>query len=170
MYLTSRCPDRSTATERIEVEEVWRCTYGSGDPDDDDALPPYTETDETGAVLIHHGTGEVDVEATVEPAAQDGPDEDDGLVDEEQPAPATGAPAPERARGTARVPGAPGRGNAPPPWGRLPGVESAPYLEAAPTVFTDSDDVVGLTAGVPSPRAGHGSLPPDAGPSPLGHG
>ncbi|WP_327299945.1 hypothetical protein [Streptomyces sp. NBC_01197] len=173
MYLTPRCPDCSTATERIEVEgeEVWRCTapdctrrtYGTGDPDDDDALPPYTETDETGAVLIHHGTGEVDVEATVELAAQDGHDEDDDLVDEEQPAPATGAPGRECARGTVRVPGSP-------PWGRLPGVGSAPDPEGALTVFTESDDGVGLEPQRPHGGAGHGPLPPNAGPSPRGHG
>ncbi|MFC8223590.1 hypothetical protein ACFUTY_36165 [Streptomyces sp. NPDC057362] len=180
MYLTPRCPDCSAATERIEVEgeEVWRCTapdctrrtYGTGDPDDDDALPPYTETDETGAVLIHHGTGEVDIEATAELAAQDGPDEDDDLVDEEQPAPATGAATPEHVWGTVRVPGAHGRGHGPPPWGRRPSVESAPDPESPPTVFTDSDDRVGLEPQRPQSGVGHGPLPPNAGPSPRGHG
>ncbi|MFF4410142.1 hypothetical protein [Streptomyces sp. NPDC001404] len=83
------CPDCSTVTERIEAEgeEVWRCTapdctrrtYGTGDPDDDDYLPGYSETDENGAVIIFRGNGEVDIEATAELAAQDGPDdEDDG--------------------------------------------------------------------------------------------
>lgn len=88
MYLTPPCPDCSTATERIEVEgeEVWRCTapdcnrrtYGTGDPDDDDALPPYTETDKDGTVFVYHGTGEVDVEATAEWASQEADDEEDG--------------------------------------------------------------------------------------------
>lgn len=87
MSVTPACPECSTATERIEVEgeEVWRCTapgcsrrtYGTGDPDDDDNLPPYTETDEDGAAVCFHGTGEVDVEATAELAAQEhGEDQD----------------------------------------------------------------------------------------------
>ncbi|MFJ2406668.1 hypothetical protein ACIOUE_35815 [Streptomyces xanthochromogenes] len=77
------CPDCSTVTERIGVEgeEVWRCTapgcggrtYGTGDQEDDQDLPPYTETDKTGAVICYHGDGEVDVEATAELAAQDEP-------------------------------------------------------------------------------------------------
>ncbi|MFD5906533.1 hypothetical protein ACFWHG_34240 [Streptomyces microflavus] len=81
-------------TERIEVEgeEVWRCTapdctrrtYGTGNPDDDEALPPYTETDETGATLLYRGDGELDIEATAEHASQDGPDDEN--QDDEQPA------------------------------------------------------------------------------------
>ncbi|WP_234329457.1 MULTISPECIES: hypothetical protein [unclassified Streptomyces] len=80
------CPACSTATEPVDVEgeRVWRCTapdctrrtYGTGNPDDDDALPPYTETDEDGTTIIYRGTGETDVEATAELAAQDAPDED----------------------------------------------------------------------------------------------
>ncbi|WP_331758047.1 hypothetical protein [[Kitasatospora] papulosa] len=164
MQFTPQSSDCSTATERIEAEgeEAWRSTapdytrrtYGTGDPDDG-ALPSYTETHE------------VDVEATAELAAQDGPDEDDDLVVEEQPAPAAGAPAPERARGTERDPRAPGRGNEPPQRGRLPGVESAPDLEGAPTVFTDSDGGAGIESCRPQSSVGHGPLLPDAGPSPL---
>ncbi|MFJ2922882.1 hypothetical protein [Streptomyces sp. NPDC087307] len=180
MHLTPLCPDCSTATERIEVagEEVWRCTapgcgrrtYGTGDENDDVDLPSYSEIDENGAVIIYHGTGEFDVEATAELAAQDGPDEDDpdeddDLVDEEQPAPAS-----ENVLRAVRVPGAPGWGNGPPRWGRIPGVESAPAPEGASTVFTDSDDGVGLEPRRPRPGVGHDPLPPDAGPSPLGHG
>ncbi|MCX4681381.1 hypothetical protein OG413_39995 [Streptomyces sp. NBC_01433] len=81
------CPDCSTETEPVDVEgeRAWRCTapdctrrtYGTGDPDDDDALPPYTETDEDGAQIVYHGSGEIDIEATAELAAQDGPDEDE---------------------------------------------------------------------------------------------
>ncbi|MGP3691156.1 hypothetical protein ACTVZO_41920 [Streptomyces sp. IBSNAI002] len=39
-------------------------------------LPSYTETDANGAVAIHYGTGEVDLEATAEHAAQDEADKD----------------------------------------------------------------------------------------------
>ncbi|MFD5877031.1 hypothetical protein [Streptomyces sp. NPDC060322] len=142
MQLTPQSSGCSTATERIEAEGEEgrstapdsRRTCGTSDPDDD-ALPPYTETNETGAVFIHHGSDEVDIEATADLAAQDDPDEDDDLVVKEQPAPAAGAPVPERARGTERDPRAPGRGNEPPQWGRLPGVESAPGPEGAPTVL-----------------------------------
>ncbi|MFD8900545.1 hypothetical protein [Streptomyces ardesiacus] len=86
-WSTPPCPDCSTATEPVDVEgeRVWRCTAadctrrtcGTGDPDDDDDLPPYTETDPDGATIVYHGTGEIDVEATAELAAQGGPDEDD---------------------------------------------------------------------------------------------
>ncbi|MFD5906444.1 hypothetical protein ACFWHG_33795 [Streptomyces microflavus] len=164
------CPDCSTVTERIEVEgeEVWRCTasdctrrtYGTGKPDDDEALPPYTETDETGTVFACHGTGEVDVEATAELAAQDGPGEDDDLDDEEQPPPATAAPGAQSIRGTGRVPGAAKRGNDLPGWGRLPTVEHDPYTEDAPTAFTDSDGGVGHDPRRPHPGVGHDPAPP----------
>ncbi|MET8816654.1 hypothetical protein ABZW47_32255 [Streptomyces sp. NPDC004549] len=86
-WSTPPCPDCSTTTEPVDIEgeRVWRCTaadctrrtYGTGDPDDDDDLPPYTETDPDGATIVYHGTGEIDIEATAELAAQDGPDEDD---------------------------------------------------------------------------------------------
>ncbi|MFJ5817297.1 hypothetical protein ACIQGT_25885 [Streptomyces sp. NPDC093108] len=85
------CPDCSTETEPVNVEgeRVWRCTapdcnrrtYGTGDPDDDE-LPPYTETDEGGATIAYHGSGEVDIEATAELAAQDYEEDDDDLTDE----------------------------------------------------------------------------------------
>lgn len=85
------CPDCSTDTEQIDVEDekVWRCTapdctrrtYGTGNPDDDEDLPPYTETDEDGATIVYHGTGEVDVETTAELAAQRGPQADDQDAD-----------------------------------------------------------------------------------------
>ncbi|MEU7195587.1 hypothetical protein AB0B04_18955 [Streptomyces xinghaiensis] len=83
------CPVCSTVTERIDVEDeegkVWRCTapdcarrtYGTGDPEDDDELSPYIGTDEDGATTIYHGTGDIDIEATAELAAQDGPEEED---------------------------------------------------------------------------------------------
>ncbi|MEU7156051.1 hypothetical protein AB0A98_06350 [Streptomyces chrestomyceticus] len=71
-WSTPSCPDCSTVTEPVDIkgERIWRCTapdctrrtYGPGDPDDDDALPPYTETD---------------VETTAELSAQGGPDEDE---------------------------------------------------------------------------------------------
>ncbi|MFJ5820043.1 hypothetical protein ACIQGT_40090 [Streptomyces sp. NPDC093108] len=86
-WSTPPCPDCSTDTEPVDVEgeRVWRCTaadctrrtYGTGDPDDDDDLPPYTETDPDGATIVYHGTGEIDIETTAELAAQGGPDEDD---------------------------------------------------------------------------------------------
>ncbi|MFD5236062.1 hypothetical protein [Streptomyces tendae] len=91
MHVTPTCPECATITERIEVEgeQVWRCTapgcgrrtYGTGDQDDDQDLPPYTETDETGAVICYHGDGEVDIEATAELAAQD----DDGEAEPGHP-------------------------------------------------------------------------------------
>lgn len=81
------CPACSTVTELIDVEgeKVWRCTapdctrrtYGTGDPDDDDELPPYTETGEDGGTIVYHGTGEIDIETTAELDAQDGPEEED---------------------------------------------------------------------------------------------
>ncbi|GAA2720571.1 MULTISPECIES: hypothetical protein [Streptomyces] len=81
------CPDCSSETEPVDVEgeRIWRCTardctrrtYGTGDPDDDDALPPYTETDEDGDTIVYRGTGDIDIEATAELAAQNGPDEDE---------------------------------------------------------------------------------------------
>ncbi|KAB7833541.1 hypothetical protein [Streptomyces mobaraensis] len=86
----------------VDGEEVWRCpapgcgrrTYGTGDPDDDQQLPPYTEADETGAVICHHGDGTVDLEATAELAAQDGPGPEDG-PDEQEPGPAAAGWEPE---------------------------------------------------------------------------
>jgi hypothetical protein len=95
------CPECQAVTEPIEVEgeEVWSCTapdctrrtYGTGDPDDDDFLPGYTETDEHGTVFIFHGHGEVDIEATAELAAQDGPDDEDDDQDPEPDGPAPAA-------------------------------------------------------------------------------
>ncbi|MEU3269061.1 hypothetical protein [Streptomyces bacillaris] len=83
---TPLCPDCSTATARIRVEgeDVWRCTaagctrrtYGTGNLDDDLDLPPFSEADADGAVIVYYGTGEIDVETTGELAAQDGSDED----------------------------------------------------------------------------------------------
>lgn len=77
------CPACQSVTEpvMVEGEEVWRCTapgstrrtYGT----DDFNLPSYSETDSDGTVVCFHGTGEVDIEATAELAAQDGPGEND---------------------------------------------------------------------------------------------
>lgn len=93
------CPDCSTVTEGIEVEgeKVWHCTapdctrrtYGTGDEDDDFDLPSYSETDEDGAVIIYHGTGDIDIEATAELASQDGPDDQDQDDDAGPAAPLT---------------------------------------------------------------------------------
>ncbi|MEU1312546.1 ATP-binding protein [Streptomyces cinnamoneus] len=84
---TPLCPECSTPTApfTVDSEDIWRCpgpecgrhTYGTGNEDDDDALPPYTETDTDGAVLVYHGNGHLDLEATAELASQNGPDEDD---------------------------------------------------------------------------------------------
>ncbi|MFD5615848.1 hypothetical protein [Kitasatospora sp. NPDC127060] len=82
---TPACPECSGPTLPLPVcgEEVWRCpacgrrTYGTGDEDDDDALPSYTETDEHGTVTIYHGCGEVDLEASAELASQDSADDED---------------------------------------------------------------------------------------------
>ncbi|MET9396011.1 hypothetical protein [Kitasatospora sp. NPDC002965] len=78
------CPDCSATTLPLSVEgeQLWVCpscgrrTYGTGDEDDDADLPSYTETGPDGAVFVHHGTGEVDIEATAEWATQDRADED----------------------------------------------------------------------------------------------
>ncbi|MEX2985636.1 hypothetical protein [Streptomyces sp. C36] len=80
------CPACAAVTQPCEVEGemVWRCpdpecgrrTYGTGN-EVDDGLPPYAETDTNGAVLVYHGTGHLDLEATAELASQDGPDQDD---------------------------------------------------------------------------------------------
>ncbi|QFQ94849.1 hypothetical protein F9278_00045 (plasmid) [Streptomyces phaeolivaceus] len=88
------CPECQAVTEPIQVagEDVFRCpapgcgrrTYGTSDPDADDALPPYTEVDEDGATLLYRGNGELDVEATAEHDSQHGPDDED--QDDEQPA------------------------------------------------------------------------------------
>ncbi|WP_247721210.1 hypothetical protein [Streptomyces sennicomposti] len=164
------CPDCATATERIEVEgeEVWRCTapdctrrtYGTGDPDDDDALPPYTETDTDGAVTVYHGTGEIDLEATAELAAQDDPDDDPD--DEEQPLPAAGAPFPANT-------GAPERGTSPMERGRTAGAERAPGTVGTPRSLTDSNDGAEGRSQLPQPGVGHALLPQCPAPSPRGH-
>ncbi|MFI9311230.1 AAA family ATPase [Streptomyces triculaminicus] len=83
---TPPCPECATATAPLTVdgEDIWRCpdpecgrrTYGTGNEDDDDALPPYTEHDADGAVLVYHGNGHLDLEATAELASQAGPGED----------------------------------------------------------------------------------------------
>ncbi|MFE7352410.1 hypothetical protein ACFU8Q_04210 [Streptomyces sp. NPDC057543] len=63
-----------TLHDPVQVaEDLW---HGTGNKDDD-ALPSYTETDADGAVLVYHGTGHLDLEATAELASQDGPDEKD---------------------------------------------------------------------------------------------
>jgi hypothetical protein len=97
MSVTPPCPECATETEPIVVEgeDVFRCpapgcgrrTYGT-DPEDDQDLPSYTETDEDGAVFVFHGTGEVDVEATAELAAPGGPDDEDQDPGPDAPAPA----------------------------------------------------------------------------------
>ncbi|WP_327332946.1 AAA family ATPase [Streptomyces anulatus] len=79
----------------VDGEDIWRCsapecgrrTYGTCDPDDDQELPSYTETGADGTVLVYHGTGHLDLEATAELASQDGPGEDD-----EEPTGPLGAP------------------------------------------------------------------------------
>lgn len=81
------CPECQAVTEPIQVEgeDLFRCptcgrrTYGTSDPDADDALPPYTEVDEDGATLLYRGNGELDIEH----ASQHGPDDED--QDDEQP-------------------------------------------------------------------------------------
>ncbi|MFZ3476041.1 hypothetical protein ACODT4_44430 [Streptomyces sp. 2.9] len=86
---TPPCPGCSTPTEVVEVEgkAVWRCpscrrrTYGTADPDQDQELPSYTETDSDGGVLVYHGNGELDVEATAEWAAQDDSDDESAHAD-----------------------------------------------------------------------------------------
>ncbi|MGO4417202.1 hypothetical protein AB4Z54_00095 [Streptomyces sp. MCAF7] len=134
--LTPPCPECATATEplTVEGEDVFRCpapgcgrrTYGMGDPDDDDNLSPYSETDEDGAVVIYRGNGEIDVEATAENAAQEEPGEDDDLVDEEQPDPAA----------VVRGPGSPAW------WPRFPEFEDAPARKDPTTPLTYSDEEV----------------------------
>ena len=176
MYLTPPCPQCSTATERIEVEgeEVWRCTapdcsrrtYGTGDPEDDDALPGYSEADEDGAVLIFRGTGEIDVEATAELAAQDGPD--DELVEDERPAPAAAA-MPGDAPGVGTAPG-PGRGSTGGDRGRRPAAEGDPDAGVPAPAVTDSNGAVGREPHRPQHRVGHEPPSPSPGPSPVGHG
>ncbi|MFI1734938.1 hypothetical protein ACH40E_38145 [Streptomyces acidicola] len=91
--ITPPCPECATATEPIVVEgeEVFRCpapgcgrrTYGTGDLEADDDLPPYTEVDGDGATFLYRGNGELDVEATAEHTSQHGPDDED--QDDEQP-------------------------------------------------------------------------------------
>ncbi|MEU6965116.1 ATP-binding protein [Streptomyces chrestomyceticus] len=84
---TPPCPECSTPTAPLTAdgEDLWRCpapecgrrTYGTGSEDDDATLPTYTESDADGTVLVYHSTGHLDLEATAEWAAQDGPDPDD---------------------------------------------------------------------------------------------
>ncbi|MFE7070445.1 AAA family ATPase [Streptomyces sp. NPDC057620] len=87
---TPSCPECSTTTvpETVDGEDIWRCpdpecgrrTYGTGN--EDDLLPSYTEIGADGAVFVYHGTGHLDLEATAELAAQDGPDGPDGPDEE----------------------------------------------------------------------------------------
>ncbi|NMI63196.1 hypothetical protein [Streptomyces sp. RLA2-12] len=103
--LTPPCPGCAATTEPIQMEgeDLFRCpacgrrTYGTGDEDDDQTLPPYSETGEDGSVFIYHGNGEPDFEATAELASQEDPGNEDGLDDEEPddgPAPAGHHPEP----------------------------------------------------------------------------
>ncbi|MFD5079674.1 hypothetical protein [Streptomyces sp. NPDC058371] len=84
------CPNCGAETEPLDVEgeRVWRCTapdctrrtYGTGNPDDDDELPSYTEDDglRMDALFdVRQERGEIDIEATAELAAPGGPDEDE---------------------------------------------------------------------------------------------
>ncbi|MFJ2778224.1 hypothetical protein [Kitasatospora sp. NPDC087315] len=79
------CPECSGSTLPFSVdgEDIWRCpacgrrTYGTGNEDDDGALPTYTETCSDDTMIIYHGRGEVDLEASAELASQDGPDDED---------------------------------------------------------------------------------------------
>ncbi|MER6125368.1 hypothetical protein ABT173_22585 [Streptomyces sp. NPDC001795] len=79
------CPQCAYPTEPFAAcgEDIWRCprcgrrTYGTGDPDDDDQLPAFSETDAEGRLVCYLGTGDIDVEATAELAAQDAPDDED---------------------------------------------------------------------------------------------
>ncbi|AEY94354.1 hypothetical protein SHJG_p239 (plasmid) [Streptomyces hygroscopicus subsp. jinggangensis 5008] len=178
MHLTPPCPQCSTATERIEVEgeEVWRCTapgctrrtYGTSDPDDDDTLPGYSEVDEDGAEIVYHGTGEIDVEATAELAAQGGPGDDD-LVEEEWPAPAADAGPPGDAPGVGHVPSR-GRGSTRADRGRHPDVEVSPDAGVPAPAITDSNGAVGREPQRPHDRVGHEPPSPFPGPSPREHG
>ncbi|MFB6963425.1 hypothetical protein ACFCYB_42430, partial [Streptomyces sp. NPDC056309] len=104
-------------------------------------------------MFVYHGTGEVDFEATAELAAQDGPGED-APVDEEQPAPAAGAPHLESAPGTGHVPGAPGRGSSPTGRGWCPGTEHTPDTTDAPRRSQTATVGQGASPGVPSPGWG----------------
>jgi hypothetical protein len=90
------CADCSTITERISVEgeEVFRCpgcgrrTYGTSDENDDLNLPSYSEVDEDGAVVVHHGNGEIDIEATAEyPQNDDAGENDLDGGDQDEPGP-----------------------------------------------------------------------------------
>ena len=126
--VTPACPECGNATERFEAEgeTIWRCprcgrrTYGTGDADDDDQLPSYSEVDEDGDTVIYHGTGEVDIEATAELASQDGPaDEDDwdGDAPDEPAPPEPGAGHDVRAADSDRGPGGERGWGAPQEWG-----------------------------------------------------
>ncbi|MEU5610510.1 hypothetical protein AB0H03_17545 [Streptomyces sparsogenes] len=178
MSLTPSCPECATATERIEVEgeEVWRCTapgctrrtYGTGDPDHDDTLPGYSEADEDGAEIVYHDTGEIDVEATAELAAQGRPDEDD-LVEDERSAPAADAGPPGDAPGVGHVPSR-GRGNTGADRGRHPDVEVPPDARVPALAITDSNGAVGHEPQRPHDRVGHERPSPFPGPSPRGNG
>ncbi|MEU0032032.1 hypothetical protein [Streptomyces sp. NPDC006335] len=181
MYLTPQYPDCSTDTERSEVEgeEVWRCTapdftrrtYGNGEDDPTDReqpAPADTETDQEGAVFVHHGTGAGGIEATAELATQDGHGEDDP-ADQEQPAPADGAPHPASTPGVGHIRGARGRGTSPTGRGRCPGTERAPDTAGTPTAFTDSDGGAGGEPQLPQPGVGHGPVPHRPAPSPREH-
>ncbi|MET9676390.1 hypothetical protein ABZY68_25345 [Streptomyces sp. NPDC006482] len=92
--VTPACAECAAITERIEVEgeQLFRCpacglrTYGTGDEDDDQDLPSYSEVDENGAVIIYHGNCEPDFEATAEyPQDDDGDEDDPDGDDQEEP-------------------------------------------------------------------------------------
>lgn len=75
--VTPPCPECASPTEPITVagEELWRCptlgcgrrTYGTGNEDDDEDLPPYRENG-----INYRGNGEIDIESTGEWDAQFG--------------------------------------------------------------------------------------------------
>lgn len=100
--ITPPCAQCPAVTERIEAEgeQLYRCpacglrTYGTGDENDDVDLPSFSEVDENGAVVIYHGNGELDFEATAEyPQDDDGDDQDDDPDDAGEPEPPGPAPA-----------------------------------------------------------------------------
>ncbi|WP_093802211.1 hypothetical protein [Streptomyces sp. Wb2n-11] len=65
--------DRGRGGWRCTAPDCTRRTYGTGDENDDFDLPSYSKTDEHGALIIYHGTGVIDFEATAELASQEGP-------------------------------------------------------------------------------------------------